>query len=184
MNLQFIKQFPDGTPTHFIEKIWSGFALNDYLWHNLNGCWCTEVYKERFPFDYDWFPIFMKSKPKIHTIRADVKEKWTPGKMIHFQQWTSKPYNSKCYQFAPVIPCVSTQKIEIRHNKGGGCDVFVDDRHFHYQPALRIDDWDCQSTNRMLNLAQNDGFSSIEQFFRYFDKDFSGKIIHWTNLKY
>jgi hypothetical protein len=185
MNLQFIKQFPDGTPTYFIEKIWAGFALNDFLWENRNGCWSTESFKEQFPYNYDWLSVFLECRtPKIHTIREDVKQKWYPGKMIHFQQWQGKPYNSKCYQFAPVIPCFSIQKIEIKHVNFGGYDVFIDDKHFHYQPSFQIDDWDCQSTNRMLNLVQNDGFSSIAEFFRYFEKDFSGKIIHWTNLKY
>jgi hypothetical protein len=33
-------------------------------------------------------------------------------------------------------------------------------------------------------LARNDGFDSTDQFFCYFDKDFSGRIIHWTNTRY
>lgn len=28
------------------------------------------------------------------------------------------------------------------------------------------------------------GFDSVKDFFRYFNKDFKGKIIHWTDLKY
>ena len=33
-------------------------------------------------------------------------------------------------------------------------------------------------------LAKNDGFESVEDFFAYFNKDFKGKIIHWTDLQY
>ena len=36
----------------------------------------------------------------------------------------------------------------------------------------------------MLNLVQNDGFASISDFFKFFNKDYTGKIIHWTDLKY
>ena len=30
----------------------------------------------------------------------------------------------------------------------------------------------------------NDGFDSIENFLRWFNKDFEGKIIHWTGFRY
>lgn len=33
-------------------------------------------------------------------------------------------------------------------------------------------------------LAMNDGFESVDQFFAWFNKDWKGKIIHWTDLKY
>ena len=33
-------------------------------------------------------------------------------------------------------------------------------------------------------LAKNDGFDSIQDFFKYFNTDFSGQIVHWNNLKY
>lgn len=36
------------------------------------------------------------------------------------------------------------------------------------------------------DIVLNDGrsFPSVEAFFQFFDKDFNGKIIHWTDLKY
>jgi len=34
------------------------------------------------------------------------------------------------------------------------------------------------------HLAKNDGFEGIEDFFKWFNEDFKGKIIHWTNYKY
>ena len=45
----------------------------------------------------------------------------------------------------------------------------------------------CQLRNASFtveNIARNDGFDSINEFFDFFDKDFSGKIIHWTDKKY
>ena len=37
----------------------------------------------------------------------------------------------------------------------------------------------------MLQLAKNDGFDSIEDFFKFFTKDiFVYKLIHWTDFKY
>ena len=33
-------------------------------------------------------------------------------------------------------------------------------------------------------LAKHDGFNSMEDFFKWFDKDFKGKIIHWTDFRY
>ena len=36
----------------------------------------------------------------------------------------------------------------------------------------------------MTRLAVNDGFDGLKEFFQFFDRDFSGKIIHWTTQKY
>ena len=175
MQIHFIKQFPWGEPSYFIEKIWAGFALNDFLCNERNVNWSTEIYIEKFPYEYEWFPVFMKVKPKIHTIREDLKNRWQPGKIIHFEQWTGKPYNSKCYHFAPLIPCVSTQEIEIDYKgfKQNGNMI----------PVIKIDGKYLERSEN-LKLAQNDGFNSVQDFFRWFNKDFSGKIIHWTDSRY
>ena len=181
MQIHFIKQFPWGEKSHFIEKIWAGFAINDFLWNKRDDCWATEGCGEKWPYGDDsdgvssWFRPFMKSKPKIHTIREDLKDRWQPEKIIHFEQWTEKPYRSKCYHFAPLIPCVSTQKIVIEYNglKQTGNVI----------PAILIDG---KYLDRIefKKLAQNDGFDSESDFFRWFDKDFLGKIIHWTDCRY
>jgi hypothetical protein len=189
MQIHFAKEYPWGKPTYFIEKIWAGFALNDFLFNNRDGCWATEHYKKQWPYGDDldgtssWWRPFMKSKPKIQTIREDLKDRWQPEKIIHFEQWTGVPYKSKNYHFAPVIPCVSTQKIDIRRTKLGSIGVFIDDDIFWWQmyPNGQIQE---RNLGGMLQLAQNDGFDSIEDFFCWFDKDFHGKIIHWTDLRY
>lgn len=33
-------------------------------------------------------------------------------------------------------------------------------------------------------LAINDGFEDVENLIAYFNKVFTGKIIHWTDLRY
>lgn len=189
MQIHFVKEFPWREKSHFIEKIWAGFALNDFLWINRNGCWSTEKHKEDWPYGNDldgqssWWRPFMRVKPKLHTIREDPNDRWKPGVIIHFVQWMGKPYRSKVYRFAPLIPCVSTQNIKIKYNTGGGVNVFIDDKFFYYQTEWGLE-WDKESKANMLMLATNDGFNSISDFFKWFDKDFKGKIIHWTDLKY
>jgi len=175
MQIHFTKQFPWGDPSYFVEKIWSGFSLNDFLWDQRNGCWSTERFKENFPYDYDWFPIFMNVKPKIQTIREDKNNRWKSGKNLHFEQWIGKPYNSKCYHFAPVIPCMSVQNIEIEYQglKQNGNVI----------PAIKIDG-EYLVKNEFYRLAQNDGFDTESDFFKWFDKDYKGKIIHWTDCWY
>ena len=49
-------------------------------------------------------------------------------------------------------------------------DVIIDGRYLNYD-EIKI-------------LSLNDGFDSVQQFFKWFNKDFEGKIIHWTKLKY
>jgi len=181
MQIHFVKQFPWGEPSHFIEKIWAGFASSDFLWEKRDGQWATEIFKEKWPYadsvedpNHWWYP-FMSCKPKLHTIREDVRDRWHHGRIIHFMQWTGKPYYSKCYHFAPLIPCMGFQTIEIEY-LGGKPIVVIDHRHF-YNPMVGVD-------RGILQLAQNDGFETIDQFFRWFKADFKGKIIHWTDLRY
>ena len=33
-------------------------------------------------------------------------------------------------------------------------------------------------------LSKNDGFDSIEDFWSFFNQDYQGMIIHWTDTKY
>ena len=187
MQIHFSQQFPWGDPTMFIPKVWKSLEQNslasiDEYYRSLHEkkqeslSWYLN---HQLPFGQTWFD--MKEKP--HTIRADKSDRWQPGKMIHFVVWTGKPYRSKTLQFAPLLPCVSTQKIDIKYNRGGGVNVFIDGKFFHYQTEWGLE-WDATTKRNMELLAQNDGFDSVQDFFRWFNKDFIGKIIHWTNLKY
>lgn len=168
MTLGFKTKWANGEPTYFVEKIWAGFSLDDYLWFNENGCWSTEYYKDNFSVNYDWFKVFMKATPKLHTIREDKPNRWKAGNKIHF---VINNRTKNRFQFAPVIPVFSTQKIQIQPTrKGDYVWIYVDGRLLNYDESEK--------------LAINDGFESLKQFCLWFNKPFTGKIIHWTSLKY
>lgn len=104
---------------------------------------------------------------KIHTIREDKYNRWEPGRIIH---GATGVRTKKYHQFFQEI-CKSTQKIEIRHYNLLNPTIIIDERILFY-------------FNQIVRLAQNDGFNSVNDFFNWFDTDFTGKIIHWTDFKY
>lgn len=120
------------------------------------------------------FEDLIKSGSKIHTIRTDKSNRWKPGMFIHF----AKGVRTKNYINFHMGFCHSVQQLKIEYipyegqTKGLVADIFVS-----------ID-------GRLLNneevnvLAKNDGFQSASDFLEFFDKDFTGKIIHWTDFKY
>lgn len=176
MILPFSTQL-NGNPTYFIEKIWEGLLRTvfkedkEYI-SNLNA------HEEQFGKHWDFLPEESErmTNPKIHTIREDKKERWKPGTKIDF---FINCRQKNMFRFAPVLPVVSVQKVQIvyYHNretltldlpqKKG---VIIDD-----EPLMR---------SEIEQLALNDGFDTIEDFFAYFNEDFIGKIIHWTDLRY
>ena len=171
MTLPFSTEL-NGKPTQFVEKIWQGLLTNDL---------------EFSLFD---LPNFLDSVPglkdykvgdlpaKLHTIRKDEKDHWREGRDIHMVIHNRTPNR---LQFAPVVKCVSVQKIEIKEflmTSTLDC-VVVADRIF----KVKIDDrW--LAADDIQRLSINDGFETIDDLIWYFNGDFIGKIIHWTKLKY
>ena len=41
-----------------------------------------------------------------------------------------------------------------------------------------------QSKSDMERLAKNDGFETMDDFWSFFNQDYQGMIIHWTDTKY
>lgn len=168
MILPFSRQL-NGTPTYFVEKIHKGFRLKELI---MKAGIDPRIH---YPPNYNYVAKD-KLAHKIHTIREDKKERWKPGTKIDF---FINCRQKDMFRFAPVLPVVTVQKVEIvyYHNretltldlpqKKG---VIVDEK-----PLMR---------SEIEQLAQNDGFDSIEDFFAYFNEDFTGKLIHWTKLKY
>lgn len=37
---------------------------------------------------------------------------------------------------------------------------------------------------QMIKLANNDGFDTTDDYFKWFNRDWRGSLIHWTDLKY
>jgi hypothetical protein len=99
-----------------------------------------------------------------------------------------------CLRFAPRVPVTSLQKITFKykdkeedyHVAGTSvdrvCVIQIDDRFYgdayFYQGKL------VSGTYTLEPLATNDGFDTVDEFFQWFNEDFTGKIIHWTDLKY
>jgi hypothetical protein len=178
MILPFSTQL-NGKPTYFIEKIWEGLLTTvkddvQYIAH-------LNAYEEQFGKHWDFLPdeADRMTNPKIHTIREDKKERWKPGTKIDF---FINCRQKDMFRFAPVLPVVNVQKIEILEMS------WVRDE-FCYQKengklfAIKINDA-FLPIDHLENLAHNDGFDSIEDFFAYFNEDFTGKLIHWTTLRY
>jgi hypothetical protein len=125
-------------------------------------------------------PDLIDLHPKITTIREDKADKWEKGRLIH-PVINNRSKNR--FQFAPILSCISVQKIEIKYTHATFADdqvprVYIDGK-LYFNPNGNEVHW-----GDMKRLARNDGFEDTGDFFCYFYKDFTGKIIHWTNLKY
>jgi len=177
-----MQEFPDGTPTNFVEKITKSLFLynSNVSIFDLNNIFITckfENIKQRYKglmYNEDSRLIWDKcNTPKPHTIRAG--NRWTEGTDIHFKIWSGKPYKDKTFNFAPIVPCLGVQDIEFKWattNKGRCVRVLIDGNDI----TTDVDKIDL--------LAANDGFDNRKDFFNWFNQDFKGQIIHWTELKY
>jgi len=184
MTLPFKTQIND-KPTYFVEKIWKGLET---IVPSYNRVAMEYDYAYRDKFNLDLYPTYFTENynPKLHTIREDPHNRWKVGNNIHFVINNRSPNR---FQFAPVVECKSVQSIIFVYHDGNPT-VYLGDTHESEMPFYfkGFDEEDgqyiCYGENQMLQLAQNDGFDSIADFFAYFNKNFRGKIIHWTNLKY
>ncbi|HAO08182.1 MAG TPA: hypothetical protein DCQ50_14630 [Chryseobacterium sp.] len=191
MILSFLTQI-NGKPTLFPEKIITGLFKNNIISRDKAvELFYPQTLTEIIPMEYHGFKGNVEiskikfdnsidHRPKIHTIREDKANRWKPGVMIDFFINTRKP---DMFRFAPKIQVASIQSIEIKFIS------IWNSNSLYAQPCVKIDGkiiYDVAKNGKedMLKLAQNDGFESIDAFFSYFNKDFTGKIIHWTNLKY
>lgn len=128
-------------------------------------------------FSKDQFMHKIKAGIKIHTIREDKGNRWKKGMKIHLWRGNPRNVSKNPYSFGKRM-CFSTQKVFIHADFGpsGGLYTFV-----------KVDDRQL-SLKEVDQLAINDGFESSRQFYKWFSGklggDFSGKIIHWTDLEY
>lgn len=178
MTLAFSEKIND-KPTYFISKIWYGFLFRKDDLFNESQKYHTE-YIEKFKDNWDFRDFHHSEKyEKIHTIRKDKSNKWKAGNDIHF---TINAKTKNQFQFAPVLKCVSTQAIHIKHFYDV-VEITIDNNKLlkvSHRGLNKIVEYDFE----LETLAKNDGFDSVEDFFQYFNEDYTGKIIHWTNLKY
>lgn len=152
MILPFSTQI-NGKPTYFVEKIHKSFSLKQiYMIAGLDP-------SIHYPKDYNFY-VKDKRPAKVHTIREDSKDRWKPGTMIDF---FINCRQKDMFRFAPKLPVVSVQDIVIKR-WGTKPKVYINDSFFPLPDK------------EVLNLAQNDGFDTVKDFFEYFNKDFTGKI--------
>lgn len=168
MTLAFYQLFPPELPiignkkTFFVYKIKKAIQLE-----------CLK-HQQKILFNHGHIGdnIMEAVAPKLHTIREDKTDRWKPGNDIHF---VINDQTKNREQFLPPVKCISTQKIEIKYLK--------DMLSGNLFPIVMIDNFDIE--DRILKLlAINDGFTTVDEFFAYFNTDFTGKLIHWTPLKY
>jgi hypothetical protein len=170
MILPFSTQL-NGKPTYFPEKILK--SLIEFYQGNetIIGSIHESIYEcSRYKIDdfINVLDFIEESKPKKHTIREDRKDRWKVGYLIDFYINTRKV---NMFQFAPRVNCLGVQKIEIRHQEiMNDANISVDGKVLNASEKEK--------------LAINDGFDSFKEFLEYFNTDFTGKLIHWTDLKY
>lgn len=180
MTLSFSTKWPDrmgelaGQPNHFEQKIWNCLLGIDY------DRFSDYLHPDGLPSrSFGILPTYKEKihPAKLHTIREDPHNRWTPGMDIHM---VINNRTKDRFQFAPVLKCVSVQKIEIEWMNGVAW-VSIDNRTF---TTFRKANGRCEYGENAKDLARNDGFPSVEAFFKYFNSDFKGELIHWTNFKY
>lgn len=175
MILPFSTQI-NGKPTYFVEKIHKSFRIKEV---NLQAGIDPSIHYTK---DYN-FVAKDKLPAKIHTIREDKKDRWKPGTMIDFFINTR---TKDMFRFAPRIPVVGVQVIKIKYyyqsdDYNKKVDVYVDHCFLGQYYFNKVNP---NGEEELIELAQNDGFKTVEDFFEYFNEDFTGKIIHWTDKKY
>ena len=150
--------FLNGKRSYFPEKIIKGLGTDPVTAEIAN-------YIPTNDFDEE---VFINCNPKLHTIRQDKSNRWKVGNKIHSVIYNRTPNR---LQFVKTLTCICVQDIRIIPD---GEDVpqgiVVDGRVLYIEEEVA--------------LIQNEGFDSTEDFWNYFDKGFTGKIIHWTNLMY
>lgn len=117
----------------------------------------------------------IKTGRKIHTIRKDPSRRWKRGKNIHF----STGVRTKKYECFGNGECKSTQTVFMTYAYNDLIEISIDGAElFDYKERLEF--------------AQNDGFDTWEDFFNWFypiiqadpNKEFSARLIHWTDKRY
>lgn len=105
---------------------------------------------------------------KLHTIRQDKNHRWQKGIKMHMATGV-RTKNYKCFAektcvdvgYINIDPI--NKKIQIASNKG----------------SLTLLGYKGIET-----LAKNDSFNSVEDFWAWFNKPFTGKLIYWVPEMY
>lgn len=165
-----------GQPTYFVRKIMNGLINEGLINSNVFDDF---AYKYMNTFHEGLGTLSPNSDfPKLHTIREDPHDRWKVGNKIHF---TINNRTKDRFQFAPILEVVDEYRIIINPiNKEIHKAKYIIKSH----KEVIIGHGEELDANK---IAINDGFDTIDDFFRWFyneGKVFIPKIIHWTDLKY
>lgn len=184
--LNFMVFFPgkEKKETRFIEKIHSSLIQNNLMGDWFNSEACDKFYKninKSYVLDIN---TVAEGDAKLHTIREDKTNRWKAGMLIDF---FINARTKNMLRFAPRVKVVSVQKIEITYfdeqNPKFTAQLSKIAAEYYNEVEVVVDN-EVLNAKAINELVKNDGFVTPEDFFAWFNKDFSGKIIHWTDLKY
>jgi len=145
-------------------------------------------YKKRFPWGSETnFKRKILEDIKKHSLRTDRKNRWITGRKIqHAHGVRTKQYdhfqNGECKSVQHiVIEELTVDTLEPDH-------FYIYDYQINGKPDIKgfrilVDDR-VLSWEEIITLSRNDGFDTVQDFFRWFFDGFNGKIIHFTDLKY
>ena len=158
----------NGKETFFVEKI--QVALRLPFFKDSVG------FHEGFvPPNFNFY-VKSKCKPKLHTLRDDINDRWHAGIMIDY---FINVRQKNMFRFAPKVPVVSTQEVFMTYAFNDVIEITIGDKYL-------------MSYTERLEFAINDGFDNWEDFFNYFypkikaapGELYKPKLIHWTDLRY
>lgn len=116
--------------------------------------------------------------PKIHTIREDLKERWKVGMTIQFSTGVRTKFYAKF--FDGTVKAVQQLYMRLDAENGLLIAVVGDGSELRWL-----------STDRIKELAQNDGFDTEEEFYGWFvpvvlkkGGVYTCRLIHWTDKLY
>ena len=105
---------------------------------------------------------------KKHTIREDATNRWKVGRVMDMATGVrTKQYNKFTEQICTGIQTILIIRVSDELNQ---TIVNVDGREL--------------SLDEIQQLAWNDGFENLIDFWLWFKDGFDGKILHWTDLRY
>lgn len=170
-----------GQPNFFVPKIWK--SLTKGVWMNANDF----IDKLKALSNEDQSKI-NDVLPKLHTFRMDEGKSYEPGVEIRMNIYNPTGAD---FQFVPVVKLESIQKIEIIWTDSGSllgrsANVYIDGtKHIGKYDEKEKSFRDRVEVGRSLEeLAWNEGFDTVADFFSYYNTDCKLNIIHWTDLKY
>jgi len=171
MILDFPTHFPEGLervggkPTYFIAALWRavlhGITMNADQFIQISVTLSDQDKR-----------LINTIAPKIHTLRKDEENIWHAGMIIEAVTNAGTPQERP---ILPEVPCISTQKLQICH--------YSKEMYGNRAPDIQVDDIR-MTPQAVEQMALNDGFECVEDFFAYFNKDWKGKIIHLTDFRY